>query len=267
VAGLDAPVFCNGHSQGTFSERIGQFDFRFGRGIGGLVSLDVFGGEAGELGDAGQVQFFFNSSAIIIDCFDAEAEVAGDFVRTAPLGDQSEHLFFPVAELIDGEGIGIGAFFDLIEHQRLHETRTHIDFPLKHLMDGFDELENFMIFGDISPSSGSKNRAGIERFFMHAQHHDGNFRLLGLQSSNQIKTVSFFEGNVGDHEVGICFSDPGQGCGRILRFPDDLQIRLAVDQMTEALPEDGMIIHQEDAHAPVFSIGSILHKKYVYLGG
>src|ERR1051326_970122 len=224
----------------------------FPRESGRLFALDPGGGVVGQFRGAVQVELALNLFAVVFDGFDAEMEFLGDVASLFPAADELKNLEFAITQAFDG-GFGDVSFSTnlLMEHasgKGVADENSSGENPTNGDQDFFEGL----IFHEVAESSGAEGDFVINIFVVSADDEDGKFRILGLDVAHEFKTAAVFEGDVRDDKVWLEGGDSGKSFGSFLFFAADDEVALAIDKLSDAVANNGVVIDEQNAGAIIF---------------
>ena len=135
-------------------------------------------------------------------------------------------------------------------HQDLVHGITHVNAAIEDLAQGDEELLACRLFHDVAIGTGAQDSFGVDRLVVHRQHEDRQARMLSTCISDQIDPIALLERNVDDDDVRVQFADRGARFLHRLDFATDHEIVFLVDQASQSLAHDRMIV--DDQHASSF---------------
>jgi hypothetical protein len=87
---------------------------------------------------------------------------------------------------------------------------------------------------------------------MHAEHNHQQLRITGPDALQQREAAALGHVQVDDQQIGLVPFQQRFELAWPLAFGTDLQIRLAVQQMLDAVSQDGVVIEERDLdHVPL----------------
>ncbi len=163
--------------------------------------------------------------------------------------DQTQHLQLAIAQAIDRiriAGRALGAV-DTVAAQAALERGAQIPAAVQDLAQRDQQLIGGRVFHDVTASTRGQQALGVNQFVVHREHEHGQFGTLRMDVAHQFQSVALRERNVDDDDIRGQRANGGTCLAFGLHFAADDEIRLRLDHAAQALPDDRMIVDDQDA--------------------
>lgn len=94
---------------------------------------------------------------------------------------------------------------------------------------------------------------------VHRKHQEGQLWVPRVEVLDQVQPVADLQGQIYDHHVGVALGEGRQRGARVAGFSADDEVRLLVDDLAQAVAEEGMIVHDQDFFPGGAGVGGGFH--------
>ena len=179
----------------------------------------------------------------------AQVEILGDPAVFMALAYAAEDLELAVGEAVHRGARGSHPVSKEFFRRLRRDHRAHIEPAAEDLAKGRQDLARGLPLHDIAEGAGPQGALRIERLVVHREHEHGRRAGHGLHPLDEVQPRIALQREVDDHGVRPGSLDSGVGLGGPLGLRAHAEVGLLIDQLGQSLPDEGMIVHQEDPPA------------------
>lgn len=190
-----------------------------------------------------ELHFFEDTCPIRINSADSHAEVFRNLFEAFTDRDQTHHLVLAVGEELVGRSLGL--FIEVGDEQFRHGGAHKLS-TSKDLSQGLNQFVRRAVFGEVPGRPCLQHSPGQLIFRIGAEHEDREFRADLLEIFQGIEAALPRHAHIEDDDVPGEFLDPVDHFLRVSRFADNGALELLVENLFDALPDDGMIIYHQN---------------------
>ena len=208
-----------------------------------------------------EVQLLANPRSIGLNRFGADFQVFRNLADGETVPRHFEHLQFPIGQQFPWAGLVLEFSVGQAFENRADDLLVHVNRSGEDLTDGQQNVACGFLFGDVAAGTGPDHTFGIKGLLMHGDNQNPHFRPSRPNVLDQLEPFRILQGQIHDHQVGEAVADPVQGFVPIFRFPADLEGILSIDDLSQALAGERMVIDQENASSR-FSGGFLVERHH-----
>ncbi len=211
------------------------------------------GGEAfadgvlGEFGDAVDMELKHQVAAMGFDGFDADVEVAGDFLGGFAIGNELEMLAFARREQVErGRGLARGGL-EAFGIEAGDDGGIAIDAIGESGADGADQFFIGGIFSDEAQGACAEHFHGHVAVGVGGKADDFDRGVHGEGLSCGVDAIEIGHADIHDDDIGEQPADEFDGVLAGGGFADDGEAGLGGEQGAQSGSHDGVVVDQKDA--------------------
>ena len=129
----------------------------------------------------------------------------------------------------------------------------------EHFAQGGEDGGDGLAFHDVAARAGAHGAFGVEVFMVHRQDQDGQAGLPEVEILDEVQAVAFVHGQVRDDDVGPELGGGGEAGARVGGFAADGEVGLLVDDLGQAVAEEGMVVYDQDLTFAAGGSGLLVH--------
>ncbi|VTR68325.1 hypothetical protein DESC_700081 [Desulfosarcina cetonica] len=131
------------------------------------------------------------------------------------------------------------------------------------MADGRDDRFGRLLLVDVAAGTGPQTAFGVDLFVMHGKDQHGQRRVFGVDGLHEVEAVALFQRQIHDHQVRGEVSDGLAGLVHVLHRAAYAKVRLLLDQVHQAHPEDRVILDDQDPTGRIDSVVRRLRHRQV----
>lgn len=193
-----------------------------------------------------QVELLLEARAVGLDGVNIQPQPLRDLVAVQALADQLEDLQFTVAE---GVVADMGAMDGVAREGSANlagKLRAKHKFTPEDGAEGMDNVEGRLFFGDVAGSAGAESPFDVQRFVMDGDNQNAHGGEAGADVLDEVQPMRILEGQINRDEVGRTSRNRPESLLVTGGLAADLEVQLAAEQVGQALPDQRVVVHQQD---------------------
>ncbi len=213
-------------------------------------------GGVGEFGGVGEAEFFADPDVIGLHGFHADVEIVGDAARGVTGTDPAEDIALAVTERFGRGGGGAGRTREGAFGESGEDEWVRVEFAGVDLADGRDDLAGGLALHHVAEGAGAKGAFDIADFLVHRKHQHTRGGEVDAEVFDEFEAGAVFEAEVDDGDIGRVGDHRGEGGGGGVGLSADIEIGFEEEEIAEPVPDEGVVVDEEDADAGAFVHGA-----------
>jgi len=204
----------------------------------------------------GDAEFVEDVVQVVLDSLLGDEKFFADFFVAEALGDELDDFLFAVAE--QGLFAARAGFAGL--RKRLHDFGGHAivepDFTGVHAMNTFYEEIGGGLLQDDAARTEAHGADDIAIVFGSSENDDARGQRIEIDFFEDGEAVFIGHAEIEQQDFRLELSEELDALGAVLRFADDSDVLVGIEEFAETVAKDGVVIGEQDTNL-LFSFGHV----------
>jgi len=222
----------------------------------GLIDEAVVDGVESEFEAIGNAKLVENIVQVIFYGLLADEKFFADFLVAEALGDELNDFFFAVAEeRLFAARAGLGGL-----RESFHDFGGHAivepDFAGMNAVDTFHEKVGGGLFEDNAASAEAHGADYVAIVFSGGENDDARGQRIEIDFFEDGEAVFVGHAEIEQENFRLELGEEFDALGAVLRFTDNSDVLVGIEEFAETVAKDGVVIGEEDTNL-LFSFGHV----------